>query len=91
MTISRFLFSPYKVEGFTHCNPCPLLPRARKIPSSVITKPATVGVTCEITCGAGFTSTLVSNNACHPLFWGSKTCKLTNVTIALEEERDNEG
>jgi len=85
MTIKRSLFSPYKRDGFTHCNPCPLLPKT-KIPASVIQKSASV----EVTCGAGFVSNLIPNNSCFPKFWGSKTCKLANVTVALEEERDNE-
>jgi hypothetical protein len=74
--INRKFFSPFKKEGVTCCEGCPLLPNYMQ---KVIA-----------TCGGGFHSRLYSgqrwDKSYYPRFWGSENCKLVSVTVAVEEK-----
>lgn len=74
--INRTFFSPFKKEGFTCCDSCPLLPYDK---DKVL-----------VTCCGGFKVRLLSgrkkNKSYYPRFWGSEKCNLVSVVIAVETE-----
>lgn len=78
--LKRDFFNPIKIDGKVRCKNCPLFP---DVPGNVV-----------VTCGAGFTSHLLSrrriNGAYRPMYWYSDNCKLVSLTLTVEREKDEE-